>query len=128
MFIPTKDSSTKKLIIEILSSEPPLSLNIICNQLRKRYGINLTYQAVHKAIKELTDEGILQKEKKDYKLSIDWINEIEKYSKKLKESYLKKEKVPYIEVGCGSSVEEDGFNAGIFFLGILLFIVFNFVT
>ena len=83
MDVLTKDKSTKKIIIDILSSEWPLSLSKIYYKIKKKYGLGITYQAVHKAINELTGERILKKEKKEYQLSIDWINKIENFGKKL---------------------------------------------
>ena len=53
----TKDKSTKDVIIEILSSEWPLSLNKIYYKIKKKYGINVNYQAIHKAVNELVGGG-----------------------------------------------------------------------
>ena len=103
----TKNKSTKRVIIDILSLEWPLSLNKIYSRLRGRYGAGITYQATHKAVKELTQEKILQKEKREYQLSIYWINNIENFGKKLKEDYLKKDQMSCIEVDCSSSIEKD---------------------
>ncbi len=108
----TKNKSTKEAIIQILSSEWPLSLNKIHNKLKKKHSIGLTYQATHKSINELVEEKILHKEKKEYKLNIEWINNVEQFGKKLRESYIKKDQIPNIEVGSGSSVEKEGFEAG----------------
>jgi chromosome condensin MukBEF complex kleisin-like MukF subunit len=114
MVIPilTKGKSTKDKIIDLLSSEWPLSLKRIYGKLKKRYGINISYQATHKAINELVEEKVLQKVKKEYKLNIEWVNNLERFSKKIKDIYLKKERIPYIEVGCGSSIEKDAYEAG----------------
>jgi len=87
----TKDKSTKDTIIEILSSEWPLSLNKIYNRTKKKYGISVTYQATHKAVNELVAGGALKKENREYQLSVDWINKIERFGKKLREDYLKKD-------------------------------------
>ncbi len=87
----TKNKSTKDAIIEILSSEWPLSLKKIHNAIKKKYAISVTYQATHKAINELVDGGTLKKENREYQLSFNWINRIESFGKKLREDYLKKD-------------------------------------
>lgn len=112
MFNLTKGKSTKKLIVELLGSEWPLSSMKIYNRLKNNYSFSITYQAVYKAICELVEENVLQKEGKEYKINIEWINSIEALGRKLREHYTTKEHMPYLEVGCGSSIEKDGFEAG----------------
>lgn len=91
MHVFTKNKSTKDAIIEILSSEWPLSLKRIHNKIGKRYNLGITYQATHKAVNELVEGGALKKESREYQLSVNWINRIESFGKKLREDYLKKD-------------------------------------
>ena len=49
-------NSTKESIIELISEKWPLSAKKIHNILRKDYHLSLTYQATHKALKELNQK------------------------------------------------------------------------
>lgn len=71
-----KKKTVKDYIISILSSEWPLSSRKIYNILTKRYNVAVSYQAVHKAIKELIDSGIVIRGWKDLQLNLDWIKEV----------------------------------------------------
>ena len=62
---PGKGKSVKDCIISILSAEWPLSAKKIYNRI-KSGGAEVSYQAVHKALKELSGKGILEKEDKGY--------------------------------------------------------------
>lgn len=66
----TKDKSTKDIIVEILSSAWTLSLNKLYYKIKNKYGISVTYQAIHKAVNELVDVGALKKENREYRLSV----------------------------------------------------------
>ena len=79
--------STKDLIIDILSYSWPLTTRKIYN-LIKRKGLSVTYQAVHKSIKELLDQGIVIKQNKEYQLNIEWIKKRHEFIEKLKYAYI----------------------------------------
>ena len=117
MFNLTKGNSTKSLVIDLLGVEWPLSSMKIYHRLKNNYGLSITYQAAYKAINELVEENVLQKEGKEYKIKIEWINSIEALGKKLREHYITQEHMPNLEVGCGSSIEKDGFGAACLPLG-----------
>ena len=53
--------NTKGNIVQALSEEWPLTAKQLHNALKRRYSSASTYQAVHKAAKELVEEGVLQK-------------------------------------------------------------------
>ncbi|MBI2549201.1 FIST C-terminal domain-containing protein [Candidatus Woesearchaeota archaeon] len=106
------DKSTKDLIIEILSKEWPLTSKKIHNKIRKEYGKSVTYQAVFKVIDRLTKEGIVNKENQQYALNLAWLHELNERMTQIEETYLQKQELPRIEVGCGSSVEKDAREAG----------------
>ncbi len=112
MFNLTKGNSTKKMAVDLLGSEWPLSSMKIYHRLKNNYGLSTTYQAAYKAINELVEENVLQKEGKEYKINIEWINSIEALGKKLREHYITQEHMPNLEIGCGSSIEKNGFEAG----------------
>ncbi len=85
-----KDSpkNTKEAIIIILSNEWPLSAKKMYNKVRKM-GLSVTYQAVFKTIKQLIDEGMLQKDEKEYKLNVKWLKKIDKESERILNQYEK---------------------------------------
>jgi hypothetical protein len=65
--------STKSLVINILGRQFPLTLKQIFNEVK--IDRNISYQAVHKAIKELVGEDIIEKIDKQYFLNKCWIEE-----------------------------------------------------
>ncbi|MFH0961940.1 MAG: hypothetical protein V1820_04615 [archaeon] len=89
--------STKSQIVEILSREWPLSCRKIYNRLSKERGRNITYQAVHKATLQMTDENVLVKSGLAYSLNLDWVNKIERFSRDVSSAYLEGRKVPSLE-------------------------------
>lgn len=73
-FLPaTSETSTKGLIIEYLADKWPLTARQISNHLRKQSTKPITYQAVHKTLKELVSNGCLIKANNSYALSTKWI-------------------------------------------------------
>ena len=64
--------TVKEAIISILSMEWPLSAKKLYLRVRKA-GLEVTYQAVHKTLKELLSGEIVEWEDKKYKLSLRWI-------------------------------------------------------
>ena len=64
--------STKSLIIDLLGTNFPLSLTQIYKEIIKTKIIS--YQAVHKTIKELVEEKILEKFGKQYLLNKEWVH------------------------------------------------------
>ncbi len=86
-----KGKSTQELIIEILSNEWPLTTKQIFNKLKRNYGTNISYQAVHKHLKEMIEEKTLTKNEKEFMLSYSWVKKTSDYGKKL-ETLLKETK------------------------------------
>jgi len=82
-----KKRSVKDIIVEILSVEWPLSCRKIHWQLRKKYNVSITYQAVHKTLKQMVLENILMEENKKYKINIDWAKKIEEFAKMVSKKY-----------------------------------------
>ena len=89
-----KPKKAKDLIISILSMKPPLSSKKIYNEVKRRFGYSITYQAIHKTILQLLEEGVLVKEDMEYSINMQWIDEVSNFAEKLKESYEQKEKYP----------------------------------
>ncbi len=79
------DKSTKKSIVETLTTTWPLSLQKIYNEVRRKKSVS--YQAVHKAISELLQSEILVKTGREYALNKTWISSLKDYSARLDLSY-----------------------------------------
>ena len=89
----TENNSSRDLIIKILSNEWPLSAKEIYSRVQKINQKSISYQAIHKTIKQLVNNGTLIKDhNKKLQLSIEWITNIEKYSSNLRSAYLDKQK------------------------------------
>ena len=73
-------------IIEILSNEFPLTTKQIYNKLKRNYGVNVTYQAVHKHVKQLLEQKVLSKDKNKLFINYVWIKNLSVYAKNLAES------------------------------------------
>ena len=78
--IPTlgKPKNVKDAVIAVLTNEWPLSAKKIYNRIRNM-GLNVSYQAVHKALCELLQSQILVKMGGGYELNMEWLNEIKKF-------------------------------------------------
>ena len=88
-----EESSTKDIVIEILSEEFPLSIKKIYNTIRKNYGKSVSYHAVYKAVYELLEEKVLVKKGLQYSLNRDYIERLSHFMDKLKLNYEKEGKL-----------------------------------
>jgi len=66
-------SSTKGVIIQILSDEWPLSAKEISNRFNKKSGAPLSYQAIHKLLNSLCKDNAVEKNSGRYSLNIGWV-------------------------------------------------------
>ncbi len=91
------EKSTKELIIEILAEHWPLTARAILFKVRKYSGKSLTYQAVHKTITKMMEEGIVVKDDKKYLLDSSWVMSSKQFFNFVEKSYKDKssEKIPY---------------------------------
>lgn len=78
----------KNLIIYSLVSEWPLTVRKIYNRLKSNNGIDVTYQAVFKTVKELVDKDVLVEKDKKYMINIGWINMVRDIADMMKKKYL----------------------------------------
>ncbi|MBN2126919.1 MAG: hypothetical protein JW703_00840 [Candidatus Diapherotrites archaeon] len=81
------NESTKSAIITVLGQEFPLTAKEIHNRLKHEFGLNLTYQSVHKSLNELIEDKIIEKEELKYKLNSNWIKKIVDFGKDLDSKY-----------------------------------------
>lgn len=84
----TKKRNVRESIISILSREFPLSLMKIYNKVKKDYSLDVTYQAVFKVVKEMLNDGIIERREKEYQLNVKWIKELENELDIIKKSYV----------------------------------------
>lgn len=63
-----------KTVIYILGSEPSLSAKQTFHRTLQNTGRTISYQAVHKKLKQLEQEGIIEKKGNQYNLSEKWLN------------------------------------------------------
>lgn len=110
----------KDLIISILAMKYPLSSKKIYNEIKRRYGYSVTYQAVHKSILQLLEQGVLVKEEMEYSINMQWIDEINNFVEKMKLNYEKHRKYPMgiIDMQTSENMQMIMFNN---FLGAELF-------
>jgi geranylgeranyl pyrophosphate synthase len=80
-----KDSSTRDKIVSVLAAYPGISTKKISAILKKQYALNVTYQAIHKTLKQMVEQGILTSKKREYYLSGDWIQNLKLFLDKVTE-------------------------------------------
>jgi orotate phosphoribosyltransferase-like protein len=84
----SKKRPLKNLIIYALVSEWPLTVRKIYNKLKSNNGIDVTYQAVFKTVKELVEKDVLVEKNKKYMINIGWINMVRDIADMMKKRYL----------------------------------------
>lgn len=83
----TKKRNVRECVISVLSRHFPLSIRKIYHHVKKDYHLEVTYQAVFKLMKEMVDDGILEKSDMEYKLNIEWIKQLEDELRTIKANY-----------------------------------------
>ncbi len=76
-------ASSKDVIISLLAYEQKLSAKQIHARTKRKYALNISYQAVHKTLNELMEKGIIEKKGKEYELNLNWINSLKKFTEQL---------------------------------------------
>ncbi|MFH1224671.1 MAG: hypothetical protein V1676_02600 [Candidatus Diapherotrites archaeon] len=78
---------TRELVVSLLGSEWPLGTKEIFSRLKRTYAFEGTYQAVHKAVSQALQEGVLSREGKGYALSREWIGKVKQMGSDLDSNY-----------------------------------------
>lgn len=95
---PLKPKSTHETIIHILSHQHPLSTKQLHHVIQKEEGMSITYQAIHKALHEMEEETIIEKNnQKEWKLNPNWLEKQKKFYEKTIETYEQKKNKYYID-------------------------------
>ena len=83
----------KDYVITILSYNWPLSVKKIYNLIKKKYSLNITYQAVYKTVHELIKMRILVRAgERNYKLNLKWLKDLHSYTELTETNYYTKKR------------------------------------
>lgn len=72
------------IILDVLIDSQPVTARQIYFKLKKKYGISITYQGVHKKLKSLESDGLLIKDSREYCINTDWLDRLELYISSLR--------------------------------------------
>ncbi|MDP3698365.1 MAG: hypothetical protein Q8R47_02150 [Nanoarchaeota archaeon] len=82
-----KQESLKDKIVNLLSTEWPQTANDIYKAVKSDLGVVVSYQAVHKALRQLIESDCLVVENRQYRLSKSWIAKITKRVNQINSTY-----------------------------------------
>lgn len=99
-FNKNKEKTTKDLVFSILVDESPKTLTQLHREVKRKYGISVSFQAVIKAVNLLLSNQVIIKEAKLYSLNKDWIFETRNFFDKIYSEQFKVNKpMKKIELG-----------------------------
>jgi len=81
-------SNTKNTIVFALSQEPLQSAQQLYRKVAKENQKPISYQALHKALKELENENVLERQNNQYRLSSQWLRTVENWVQETKNKAL----------------------------------------
>jgi hypothetical protein len=84
-------NSLKEKIINVVLIEEGLTAKQVHFRLQRLFGLNSSYQATHKTMKQLVEEKTLSKNGKEYLLSRDYFKRIQENADKIAEKFKGKE-------------------------------------
>lgn len=90
-------ATTKDYIISILGYDWPLKIKKIYHLIKKRYGHNVTYQAVYKTVTELHSKGVIEKKDIGYQINLKWLKHLHGYTEVVETNYYTKNRLNLIE-------------------------------
>ncbi len=76
-------ASSKDVIVSLLAFEQKLTAKKIHSISKRKFGLEVSYQAVHKTLNELCEEKIIQKKGKEYELNLEWIKSLKKFTEEI---------------------------------------------
>ena len=89
--------TVKDCIIHILSQDWPLSIKKIYFQVKRRFGLDCTYQAVFKAVNELQQMEVVKKGKEGFQINLKWLKHIHRFTATTETNYYTKNRMDLIE-------------------------------
>jgi len=102
-----KKGFSKDIVVGILSHEWPLSTKQLYSMIRREANFDVTYQAVHKILKDLVDACVIYKVEGKYRLHLSWIKEIKNFANVVENNYIKGNKSPLIKNVTGKNASEN---------------------
>jgi len=84
-------AKVKDAVVSILGKEWPLSLKEIYFAVVREYSLEVSHQAVHKALKQLAANGVLVKSERKYCLDIEWIRNVKRFGASMEKAYQEQE-------------------------------------
>ena len=85
--------STREKIVSVLSVGKPLSAKEIFSSLKREFGFNNSYQAVHKTLGELEKQSVLKKTSEGFVIDGNWVDNLIAFSQSLKNSKIKQNEI-----------------------------------
>lgn len=90
-----KPTNAKAAIIKKLSHSWPITAKAMVLVLQREFGIEITYQGVHKALTQLEEEKIIEKGEKGYQLDQSWIQSVSQISQSIAQNYSQNEPLDF---------------------------------
>jgi|GEM_PF-1405310 len=84
--IKTGEHNLKNIVISVLSRQWPLSARRVYKEVCSDH-FQITYQGVHKALRQLREQGIVKHTEEGHQLDRNWIDQLEAYSGFLRSNY-----------------------------------------
>lgn len=94
--IENKPKNTKDAVINLLTSEWPLTLRQIFYKIKKQYNYSFTYQSVYKAVKELKERRVLLEKDKKYEINVKWVKRLQSFTDIVETNYYTKDRMQNI--------------------------------
>lgn len=69
----------RDLVVSLVSKHEGLSAKGISLAVRKEHGVSVSYQAVHKLVRKLVDDGVLVETDKTYGLNSTWLSNLDSF-------------------------------------------------
>ncbi|VVC03636.1 Uncharacterised protein [Candidatus Burarchaeum australiense] len=87
-FLDSAKPALKDLIIGLLGEEWPLTARQIHLRIRNQTAAPMTYQGVHKAVRQLEESGVLTCKDHKYAVNLEWLKGIRAFSELVQKKYL----------------------------------------
>jgi len=84
--IKSGEHNLKNIVISVLSRQWPLSARRVYKEVCSD-NFQITYQGVHKALRQLREQGIVRRTEEGHQLDVQWIDQLEAYSGFLRSNY-----------------------------------------
>jgi DNA-binding PadR family transcriptional regulator len=79
--------NAKGAVIQKLSKQWPMTPKQLAHCLQREFGLDITYQAVYKALRQLEEEKVVEKILKGYQLHQEWIEALKRRSHNISHAY-----------------------------------------